>query len=35
MDIFYDVTLSDIEDTNVTVLEVGEPESSNAEDSAN
>ena len=28
MDIFYDVTLPDIEDTNVTVLEVGEPESS-------
>ena len=30
-----DVTLSDIEDTNVNVLKVGEPERSNAEGSAN
>ena len=30
-----DVTLSGIEDSNVTVLEVYEPESSNAESSAN
>ena len=30
-----DVTLSDMEDTNETVLEVGEPERSNAEGSTN
>ena len=30
-----DVTLSDLEDANVTVLEAGEPVSSNAEGSPN